>query len=90
MKNNVRSRDPRPGDRVMILIPDSPFTEIPATVRNVYKDVERNEITCSVVVHPRDASEAMKQTVARAPDGGYHTMLKWPSEGEIIGRRIVG
>lgn len=85
---NVRSKDPRPGDLVQILIEDSPFYNLPGTVRNVYKDIEKNEITCSVVVHIKDTTEFIRKNVPRAPDGGFHTMIKWPSEGEIIGRRI--
>lgn len=81
---NLRSADPRPGDWVMIHLDESPFNNLRAIVRNVYR--EKNEdITISCVVHPKDATEYIIENVPRAPDGGYHTMLT-KGEFEIYSR----
>jgi len=80
-----RSSDPRPGDRVQILIEDSSFHGVEGTVRNIYQDGPK--LAVSIVVHVMDATPFIKANVPLAPDGGYHTFALL-EEIDIIKRSL--
>lgn len=86
---NLRSKDPRPGDRVKILLEDSIWHGLVGTIRHVYKNTGKPEVVVSIVVHPSEATDFIRQTVPVAPDGGFHTMAL-STEIDIIQRRIYG